>query len=112
MDDSSSYYLQTLVFPFLLALPMLLVILGGMVFSVIKYKKAPKASILSFAGLGLFLLVRLVYFIQPMLNIWLLQGSIDQTTFSYVIAGVSVVTAIIGAIALALLVFAIWSQRD
>ena len=112
MDDSSSYYLQTLVFPILLALPMFLVILGGMAFSVFQYKKAPKASIFSLIGLGLFLLVRLVFLFQPMLNIWLIEGNMDQTTFSYVIAGISVVTAIVGAIALLLLVFAIWSQRD
>jgi len=112
MDDSGSYYLQMFGFPILLALPTLLVILAGMGFSIFQYRKAPKASILTIAALVLFLLLSLNIVVQPFLNSLLINGSIDQTSFMYIMSGISILASLVGAIALGLLITAVWLQRN
>lgn len=111
MNEVNSY-LQVLVFPILLAIPLTLVTLVGIGISLFRYKKAPRASILAISGLLLFLLLRLVFAFQPLLNVWMVEGNMEPETFTYIIGGISIVSSLIGAISLALLVFAVWSNRD
>lgn len=111
MGDSSLDYLQTLVLPLVLALPLVLVILIGMGFSIFQYRKAPKVSIFSFVALGLFLLLRLISLVQPVLNIWLMDGSIKQDSFIYINSVVSGLVSLFGALALGVLITAVWLER-
>ncbi len=112
MEYAGTDYIRSLVFPILLALPIFLIIFIGIAFSIIRYKTAPKASLLSIIALVIFLLLRLVALIQPLLSVQLVQGGIDSNTFAYVIGTVSVLSSIFGAIALGLLIFAVWTNRS
>ena len=112
MDALSTDYLRMLFFPFLLSIPILIVAFGGIALGVFRYKTHPKTSLFSIVGLLIFVIVRVIYILQPILNVWLIQSSIDSDTFTYLFGTISVIASIFSAVALAVLIFAVWSQRE
>lgn len=112
MESLTPDYIRVLLFPFLLSLPHFVVILGGIGFSIFRYKTSPKTSLLSIIALLIVAILRVVYIFQPLLNIWVVESKIEPQTFSYIIGTIAVVTSIFSAIALAMLIFAIWSNRE
>lgn len=112
MESLTTDYLRMLLFPFLLSIPIFIVIIGGIALSIFRYKTSPKTSLFSIVGLLIIAIVRVIYILQPILNVWLIQSKIEPDTFNYLFGTISVITALLSAIALAILIFAIWSQRE
>ncbi len=112
MQFSEADYLKTLIFPVILAIPYFLVILGGIGYSLLKYKKSPKTSLLTIIALLIFGVLNIINIIQPPLNLWLISSGTTPESLTYIYGAIGAVMAVFGAIALAVLIFAVWSNRE
>ncbi|NNE99415.1 MAG: hypothetical protein HKN25_10390 [Pyrinomonadaceae bacterium] len=109
METNALENLSQLIFPALLALPFLVVILIGIGLSVLGYKKNSKASLLAIGGLLIFLILQLWFVIQPLINMSLIKSR--GNTYYYFASASAVISTIFGAVALALIVAAVWVGR-
>lgn len=104
-------YLQTLIYPIILSLPRIIVIFVGIGFSLVRYKNYPKVSIFALISLLMLAILQAVYIIQPALTGQLLQSGADSATVTLLFRIIGIGSSILGAAALAALIYAVWSDR-
>ena len=92
--------------------PMLLVIMGGIIFSLIRWKRHPKVSLLTLIGLSLFLIASVVYTIVIYQLPFLFERlRVDYVSYRIYYTVLYILYDISFAFAIVLLVAAAFAQR-
>lgn len=99
-----------------ISIPIYLVILIGLGFSIFRYKANSKASLLAISSLVLYGILQIYYFFQPFITRWMLTSRTSIESYSetigwfYFISGI--ITAILTAIVWGLIITAVWAGRQ
>ena len=109
--ESSVDYLQLLIYPFILSLPQFAVIVIGIGFSIVRYKKYPKVSVVSLISLLILAVIQAFSVIQPLITNQLIRNGIVTESLTFYLGIIGVIISVFGTISTALLIYAIWSGR-
>lgn len=98
-----------------ISIPIYLVILIGLGFSIFRYKVNPKASLLAISSLFLYGILQVYYFFTPFIQTWMLASSsstesyVETSQWFYLIS--RIITTILMAIIWGLIITAVWTGR-
>ena len=112
MESNASLYFEAVLYPLLFSVPLWIVILVGFGVSLFKYKQSPKAALGAIIALVIMLFLRFLFMFYPVLSLYLGQSGTDIDLIRIILGTVNAAGYILEAIALGILLWAIWTKRE
>ena len=104
-------YLRIVFVQTIYHLPIFIVLIIGLAVSLIRYRKYPKVSLISAIACITLFLLNIVSIFMPLLTMYLYRQVQNPNSVTYLTYFLNFVVSLFNAIALGLLIFAVWRER-